>query len=225
MPPLLPSRPSENAEAAMTPRLLLMLIATLAAAPTACAQEAARAFDNLKQGGFVLVLRHGKTEESRDDRSPLDLADCAQQAMLTEQSRAEARVIGAAFAGARVPIGSVLASGYCRALEMGRLAFGRAEAADALLLRTYVPIAGAPAPPAWPQRVAALKAMLAMPPGAGTNTVLITHFPNIKAALDLDLDFGDAVIVKPDGQHARLVARIFASDWPMLAGAGSPETR
>jgi hypothetical protein len=196
-----------------------MLIATLAAAPSACAQEAARAFDNLKQGGFVLVLRHGKTEESRDDRSPLDLADCAQQAMLTEQSRAEARVIGAAFAVARVPIGSVLASGYCRALEMGRLAFGRAEAADALLLRTYVPIAGAPAPPAWPQRVVALKVMLATVPAEGANTILITHFPNIKAALGLDIDFGDAVIVRPDGKSARLVARVFAGDWPSLGAA------
>jgi hypothetical protein len=203
-----------------------MLIATLAAAPPAGAQEAARAaFDNLKQGGFVLVFRHGRTEEGREDQSPLDLADCTQQAMLTEQSRAEARVVGAAVTRAHVPIGSVLASGYCRALEMGRLAFGHAEAADALLLRNYVPIAGAPAPPAWPQRVTALKAMLATAPAAGTNTALITHFPNIKAALDLDVDFGDAVIVKPDGQRGRLVARVFAGDWPLLAAAGGPETR
>ena len=210
----------------MKARLLLMLTAALVAAPSAGAQEAARAaFDNLKQGGFVLVFRHGKTDESREDQSPLDLADCAAQAMLTEQSRAEARVIGAAFAGAHIPIGNVLASGYCRALEMGRLAFGRAEAADALLLRTYVPLAGASAPPAWPQRVAALKAMLATAPVAGTNTVLITHFPNIKAALDLDVGFGDAVIVKPDGQRARLVARVFAADWPSLAIAPSAETR
>ncbi len=188
------------------------------------AQELTRAaFEGLRQGGFVVVFRHGKTEDgsgASEDKSPLDLANCADQAMLTQASRAQARLIGAAFKDAQIPTGRILASGYCRALEMGRLAFGQAEAADALLLRTYVPIAGAPVPPAWPQRVAALKTMLATVPSDSSNTILITHFPNIKAALGVDVDFGDAVIVKPDGERARLVAHVFASDWPALqAGA------
>jgi hypothetical protein len=199
---------------------LLVFVAAIAIVPGAGAQAPTRAaFEALKQGGFVVVFRHGKTEEGREDKSPLDLTDCAEQAMLTEASRAQARAIGAAFAAAHIPVAKVFSSGYCRALEMGRLAFGQAEPADALLLRTYVPIGGAPAPPAWPQRVAALKTLLATVPPEGANTVLITHFPNIKAALDLDVDFGDAVIVKPDGQRGRLVARVFASDWPSLGGA------
>jgi phosphohistidine phosphatase SixA len=201
---------------------LLVLVAAILITPGAGAQELTRtAFDDLRQGGFVVVFRHGRTEEGREDKSPLDLTDCAAQAMLTDASRAQARAIGAAFAAARIPVGKVLASGYCRALEMGRLAFGQAEATDALLLRTYVPISSAPVPPAWPQRVAAFKALLAAMPPEGANTVLITHFPNIKAALDLDVDFGDAIIVKPDGQRARLVARVFARDWASLGGAAA----
>jgi phosphohistidine phosphatase SixA len=174
----------------------------------------------LRQGGFVVVFRHGKTDApagAPEDKSPLDLASCSDQAALSEAGRDQARAIGRAFMSAGIPVGKVLASGYCRAIEMARLAFGRFETSDALLLRNFVPIAGAAVPPSWPQRVAMMKQLLATTPEGTANTILITHFPNVKAALGLDIDFGDAVIVRPDGQGGvRLVARISAREWPSL---------
>jgi phosphohistidine phosphatase SixA len=204
--------------------LLLVLAATIGIGGQVArpmAQELSRAaFDELKHGGFVVVLRHGKTNASPgspEDKSPLDLANCADQVMLSDAGQDQARAIGMAFRSAGIQVGKVLASGYCRAMEMARLAFGHVETSDALLLPTFVPITGTPAPPPWPQRVATMKKMLAMAPEAPTNTILITHFPNVKAALGVQIDFADAVIVKPDGQGgAHLVARIFASEWPSL---------
>jgi phosphohistidine phosphatase SixA len=209
----------------MRPRLLSLGLAAAItiAGPVArgCAQELTRAaFEGLKNGGFVVVVRHGSTDAVPglpEDKTPLDLANCADQAMLSEAGRDQAHAIGTAFKSAGIPAGNVLASGYCRAIETARLAFGHVETSDALLLQNFVPVAGAPVPPPWPQRVAAMKKMLATVPEAQTNTILITHFPNVKAALGVQIDFGDAVIVKPDGQgSARLVARIFASEWPSL---------
>jgi phosphohistidine phosphatase SixA len=137
--------------------------------------------------------------------------------MLSEAGRDQARAIGKAFTSAGIPVGKVVASGFCRAIEMARLAFGKTETSDALLLQNFVPVAGAPVPAPWPQRVATMKQMIATPPEPSTNTILVTHFPNVKAALGVEIDFGDAVIVKPDGQGgARLVARILASEWPSL---------
>ncbi len=187
--------------------------------PRAAAQETApTVFDSLKHGGFVVIFRHGKTDAKPgvpEDKTPLDLANCSDQAMLSEAGRDQARAIGRAFVSADIPVGKVLASGYCRAIEMARLAFGRAETSDALLLRNFVPVAGKPAPPPWPQRVEMMKKMIATIPEGPTNTILITHFPNINSALGLQIEFGDAVIVKPDGQGGtRLVARIQASQWP-----------
>jgi phosphohistidine phosphatase SixA len=204
--------------------LLLMLAAAIAIAgqiARASAQELTRAaFDDLKHGGFVMVFRHGKTNAGAaftEDKSPLDLANCADQAMLSDAGRDQARAIGNAFTSASIPVGTVLASGYCRAIEMARLAFGHVETSDVLLLPNFVPVAGAPAPPPWPQRIQAMKKMLATVPEGPTNTILITHFPNVKAALGVQIDFGDAVIVKPDGQGGtRLIARIFAGEWPSL---------
>ena len=209
----------------MTRRLPLFGLAVTIAiagsvAPSAAQELTRAAFENLKQGGFVVVLRHGKTNAVAglpEDKSPLDLANCADQAMLSEAGQDQARTIGMAFRSAGIPIGKVLASGYCRAIEMARLAFGRVEASDALLLPTFVAVAGAPAVAAWPQRVATMKKMIATPPEGPANTMLITHFPNVRAALGVQIEFGDAVIVKPDGQGgSRLVARIFASEWPSL---------
>jgi hypothetical protein len=54
-------------------------------------------------------------------------------------------------------------------------------------------------------------------PETGTNTVLITHFPNIKAALGIQINFGDAAIVKPDGHGGvAVVGKILSRDWPSL---------
>jgi phosphohistidine phosphatase SixA len=208
----------------MKMRLLVILASVIgiaAASMSANAQQSARAaFDELKQGGFVIIIRHGRTNESAAlprDEAPTDLATCSGQTMLTEAGQDQARAIGTAFRGADVPVGKVLASGLCRAMETGRLAFGRVEASDALLIESFVPVAGTPVPQPWPQRVEAMKELVATAPEAGTNTVLITHFPNIRAMLGIQINFGDAAIVKPDG-HGRIavVGKILSREWPSL---------
>jgi phosphohistidine phosphatase SixA len=206
-------------------RGLLLLVLTAAIPIGQIARPSAQdltqaAFGDLKHGGFVVMLRHGKTDAGSagpEDKSPLDLANCADQAMLSQEGQEQARAIGKAFGSAGIPVGKVLASGYCRAIEMARLAFGHVEISDALLLPNFVPVAGAPAPMPWRQRVETMKKMVATAPEPATNTIVITHFPNVKAALGVEIDFGDAVIVKPDPQRgARLIARIFATQWPTL---------
>lgn len=202
--------------------LILATVVGIAAQPTSTvAQQSARAtFDELKQGGFVIIIRHGRTNESPAfprDESPTDLANCFGQTMLTETGQDQARAIGTAFRNAAIPVGKVLASGLCRAVETARLAFGRVEASDALLIESFVPVAGAPVPPPWPQRVELMKDMIATAPEAGTNTVLISHFPNIKAALGIQINFGDAAIIKPDGRGGvAVMGKILSREWPSL---------
>jgi phosphohistidine phosphatase SixA len=204
----------------MLHRLSLIAFCVLALAPAAIpslAQTSMReVLEDMKKGGYVIVVRHGRTNESADtkDQSPLDLSTCTGQLMLNEIGKRQAQAIGEAFKKAEVPVGQVIASTYCRAMESGRLAFGKAEPSDALLLEAFVPAPGTPVPPPWPQRVETMKELIATAPATRTNTVLITHFPNVKAALGLQIGFGDAAIVKPDGHGgAAVVARITAKEW------------
>jgi phosphohistidine phosphatase SixA len=188
----------------------------LSAAPSMAQSSMRDVLEDMKKGGYVVLIRHGRTDESvaTKDDSPLDLSTCAGQLMLNDVGKRQAQAIGEAFKKAEVPVGHVIASTYCRAMETGRLAFGKAEPSDALLLEAFAPAAGTPVPAPWPQRVEAMKQMIAAAPAAGTNTVLITHFPNVKAALGVQIGFGDAAILKPDGHGGvTMVARITAKEW------------
>ena len=155
----------------MLQRLSFIALSGLALALTAVpssAQSAMRdVLEDMKKGGYVVVIRHGRTNESADtkDASPLDLSNCTGQLMLNEVGKRQAQAIGEAFKKAEVPVGKVIASTYCRAMEMGRLAFGKAEPSDALLLEAFVPAPGTPVPPPWPQRVELMKQLIATDAG------------------------------------------------------------
>ena len=68
-------------------------------------------------------------------------------------------------------------------METARLAFGRAEPSEVLLHPVYVPVPGLPLPPPYPQRIELLKRLLATPPAAGTNTVLVSPGENLRDAV------------------------------------------
>ena len=83
-------------------------------------------WDALRGGGLVMLIRHAATEPGLGDPPGFRVEDCATQRNLSEAGRAEARLIGAAFRHRGIPVHRVLSSRWCRCLETGRLAFGRA---------------------------------------------------------------------------------------------------
>jgi hypothetical protein len=72
-------------------------------------------------------------------------------------------------------------------------------------------------------RGAWLRSRVAQGPGPGTNTVIITHFPNITEAFAeeaTDLVEGEALIFRADGRGGvSLVGRVKIDDWPKLTAA------
>jgi hypothetical protein len=63
--------------------------------------------------------------------------------------------------------------------------------------------------------------LLATPPAAGTNTILVSHSPNIRLAADVDLPVeGEAAVFRVDASGvSALVTRVLPTDWPVLAQA------
>lgn len=72
-----------------------------------------------------------------------------------------------------------------------------------------------------PFLAAALRKMAATPPDAGTNTVIVTHKPNVVDAFGkdwFDVKEGEASVFKPDGQGGYQPAgRVLADQWSDLA--------
>ncbi|HET8577110.1 MAG TPA: histidine phosphatase family protein [Methylomirabilota bacterium] len=160
----------------------------------------------LRQGGYVIFFRHARTDFSQRDSS---LADCATQRNLSNEGREQARAIGAAIRRLGIPIGRVLASPYCRTRETAELAFGRVEVTRDLLGR------GASEEQS---RIAAslLRPLLGVPVEPGTNTVLVSHGFNLRAADGIVLAEGEAAIYRPgEGGAFTRVGRLTSDQWTL----------
>jgi hypothetical protein len=74
------------------------------------------------------------------------------------------------------------------------------------------------------RRAAAFRKMLAVAPKDHTNTILITHQPNIVAAFGkdwFDVKEGETSIFRPVDGGYKLVARIQMDEWPRIATVAS----
>lgn len=156
-------------------------------------------FEALKAGGYVIYIRHAKSNMEQADHDPVVISNCATQRLLSDDGRKQAQKIGATFQVMGIHVDYVLSSPYCRAMETAALAFPSVErkVADMLSYSLGLPKEAA-------ERAAGeLKKVLATTPKAGANTVLIGHTSNLKEAAGLwPKKEGGALIFRPDGQGA-----------------------
>jgi broad specificity phosphatase PhoE len=197
--------------------VVLGLSGTLAvASPAASATRDQDIVQALRAGGLVIVVRHGATFPDQADTDPFNFDNLAAQRNLNDKGKELARAFGDSLRAAGVPIGKVYTSKYNRAYETAVLAgFKDIEKTPDLTEGGLVV-----SPNENARRADAFRKMLAVPPKAGTNTVLITHQPNIWAALGkdwFDVKEGEASIFRPSNGSYALVARIQMDEWPQLA--------
>jgi broad specificity phosphatase PhoE len=194
--------------------------ATAAAAPTTPAGplRGEQLVSALRGGGYVIYFRHAATDQIPDDAVPVVLSDCATQRNLSAAGRAHSQAIGQAMERLGIPIGLVLSSPFCRALDTARLAFGRAAPEPAMEnLETVRSEAEREA------RTQGLRRLLATPPERATNSVLVAHGVNISGAARVTIPEGGAAIFRPDGQGGfALVATVTPREWEELAAALAP---
>jgi broad specificity phosphatase PhoE len=167
----------------------------------------------LRAGGYVIVFRHGATYPDQADTDPLNLGNIARQRQLNDKGRADAKVVGEAFKGAGVPIGKSYSSQFYRAVETSRLIGGKEPHTISDVTEGGLVVS----PNENNRRTQALRGLLAASPDAGTNTLIVTHKPNIVDALGKDwfeVREGEASIFKPEGSGKYVVvARIQIGQW------------
>ena len=164
----------------------------------------------LKRGGYTLYFRHTSTDFSRDDVKSRGDDDCDNQRPLTEQGRFEARSIGNDLRQLGIPIGEVLASPRCRTVEVAQLAFGKFTLAPEARGGGFYqkPVT----------RYDGLRALFDQGPGAGKNTVIVSHGNPFYATAGAPyLAEGEAAVVKPLGKDFTVIARVRWNGWMTLA--------
>jgi phosphohistidine phosphatase SixA len=211
----------------MTRRIVRFVIVTIAAmvcSLTAMGQGAvaqgaqAEWINALRQGGYVIVFRHGATHNDQADTDPLHPENVAQQRQLNDQGRALARAIGDAMRKLKIPVGQVHTSVFNRAVETGKL-LGFGEVTPSL---DFTEGGLVVSPIENNRRMAALRKVAATAPAAGSNVVVVTHKPNILDAFGkdwFDVREGEASVLKPESDGYKLVVRVQADEWSKLAAA------
>lgn len=167
----------------------------------------------LRKGGYVLYFRHFATDFSQNDEKMRDFDDCANQRMLTDRGRTDARRTGATLRELKIPVGRVLASPYCRTVETAQLLFGRAEKMNE--------VRGGPVASGDPQRYAGLRALMSTRPEA--NLIISSHGNPFQAVAGPPyLAEGEMAVIKPLGDRFEITARVRIEDWSGLAAAAKP---
>ena len=187
------------------------------AAPISAADDVDVA-NALRAGGLVIVVRHGATFPDQADTDPLHPDNIAAQRNLNDKGKALAKAFGDALRQIGAPVGKVYTSLFNRAYETAALAGFTDIEKTADLTEGGLVVS----PNENNRRAEAFRKMLAVAPKTGTDTIIITHKPNIVDALGKDwfeVKEGEASIFRPENGSYHLIARVQMDEWPRLAAA------
>ena len=200
-----------------TPLLLLLLVVATGHGGESLSK--ADLVAALQRGGYVILMRHASSPGTTPDAAHANADNPQLERQLDEQGQASARAMGDAFRRLKIPIGKVLSSPTYRALETVKLAqlgpptpFAELGQSERSMSADNTGTAAA-----W------LKAKTAEHPAAGTNTLTVTHYPNIAESFPQESDRlaeGEALILRPGkGDRASLVGRVKIDEWASLAAS------
>ncbi|XSC46616.1 histidine phosphatase family protein [Bradyrhizobium sp. RDT10] len=192
--------------------------------PQSNAAELDGLVSSLKSGGYVIVFRHGATDDSQKDMYPFKFDDMSAQRQLSEKGRALAREVGAALKKLGVPIGEVYTSQLNRAVETGKLLGGKdVSPVDALTDSSGGSASGMANPDGKNAKAGrAVRDLVNAPPKAGANNLAVTHKTNVADAFGKefsDIREGEALVYKiGNSGPAVLVTRVQPGEWIAEAG-------
>lgn len=198
---------------------LAFLLAVSASLVSAQPLPEADLVNALRGGGYVIIVRHGATHADQADTDPLNVEQSgneAKQRHLNDKGRDTARGWKEAFRKIGIPVGKVYSSKFFRAQETARLGFGEPTTSFDVTEGGQVV-----SPNENNRRAGALRRMAGSLPDPGTNTVIVSHKPNVMDAFGkdwFDVREGEASVFKPDGQGGyKAVGRVLADQWSAYA--------
>jgi phosphohistidine phosphatase SixA len=157
--------------------------------------------DQLRKGGLIIVMRHGKTDANGVDVVPIDYRSCSRQRNLSASGRAANREVAESWAFLGVKIAAAVASPYCRVIETATALVPRAATNDSLAVTP-------PGEGAGNRLLAMLRSRRAVP---GSNLLLVGHVISVSQAFDIKLQEGESLVLEPG--TLRVLGRVTATEW------------
>lgn len=185
--------------------LLLCLMGLLAVSARCAFADDENVWAALKQGGKIILLRHTHVD-MREGIGRLAPENCAAEVNLSASGTEQAKRIGEAFRARGIEIGEILSSPYCRCIDTGRLAFGRATAVQYLMPPGVVSDSQAKL-----NNEIVLQEILKH--RDSSNLVMITHDLNISnIVLEPTIKMGEFFVLQPNGTDFDVIGNIRMGD-------------
>ena len=182
-------------------RSLLRCLVVLLAFSSGCAvADDDQVWAALKDGGKVILLRHTHVL-IREGIGRLAPGNCAAEVNLSPRGVEQAKHLGEAFRTHGIAVGEVLASPYCRCMDTGRLAFGRATA-----VRYLMPPGAVSEKQATANNERVLHEILNH--RGPSNLVMITHDLNIADQVLEPAEMGEFFVLQPNGADFTVIGKI-----------------
>jgi phosphohistidine phosphatase SixA len=186
-----------------TLRLCLVCLLAISAGPAFADDE--QVWAALRQGGMVVLLRHTHVD-MREGIGHLAPGSCAEEVNLSPRGVEQANRIGEAFRAHGIAVGEVLASPYCRCIDTGKLAFGRATPVQYLM-----------PPGVLSDKQAKLNQERVSQDirshRSSSTLVMITHDLNISnIVLEPSIAMGDFFVLQPNGTDFDVIGKIRMRD-------------
>jgi phosphohistidine phosphatase SixA len=181
--------------------IFTVLLGCCSMVDVACADDAANAWNALRAGGHVALMRHADAPGGFGDPPGFRVDDCATQRNLSEQRRADAAKIGARLQSEGIAFEKILSSPWCRCIDTAKLLnLGTVETeatfGNVVVLRDQRETLTAGA------RALIVKWL------ARGNLLVVTHGANILALTGVSPASGEIVVVKSGGDRAEPVGRL-----------------
>lgn len=165
--------------------------------------KTAELIELLKKGGYVLVVRHERTNAFVPDNSDFKLENCANQRNLSVAGYANAIENGDTLRFLGISFDQVFSSPTCRTLETGRLMFGKVEPNDDLF--------------GWRQDPDAVrtgfKKLITDNVDQDKNTALVTHLGTFSFVVGGHLAEGDSAVFSAENGEPKLLGVIPSNGW------------
>jgi phosphohistidine phosphatase SixA len=187
-----------------TAALLISLLVLLTLGAGGAFADDEKVWAALKQGGKVILLRHGHVD-IREGMGRLSPGNCAEEVNLSARGVEQAKRIGEAFRAHGIAVGAVLSSPFCRCIDTGQIAFGRATPVQYLVPPGVVSDSQA-------KLNDELVLQEILKHHDSSNLVMITHDLNIANVVFEPPVMGEFFVVRPNGTDVDVIGKIHIDD-------------